>query len=500
MYSIGYDVGSSSVKAALLNVETGESIATSFSPQQEMPMAAPRPGWAEQDPEMWWKNLVIVTRDILAKSRIPSDEIRAVGISYQMHGLVVVDKKGTVLRPSIIWCDSRAVDIGRRAFESIGKERCLDLFLNSPGNFTASKLRWVREQEPDLYAKVHKFMLPGDYIALRLTGEMTTTISGLSEGILWNFKNNAEAQLLLKHYEIDEHLICSLVPTFGEQGKLTAGAASELGLKAGTLVSYRAGDQPNNALSLNVLEPGEIAATAGTSGVVYGVSGTVKYDPASRVNSFAHVNHSSKDKRIGILLCINGTGVALSWLRRLLGKESIDYATLNKQASTVPVGSDGVIVLPFGNGAERMFEDREVGAQVLNLNYNVHSDRHLIRAVQEGVACSFRYGMDVMKTMGIQPAVIRAGNANMFLSPIFRESLANLTGVSIELYNTDGAQGAARGAALGATLFSSTSSAFRGLSKIQTIEPKIDQKEPHEELYSHWFKRLTDSMRSQGLP
>jgi xylulokinase len=490
MYSIGYDVGSSSVKASLLNVETGETVASSYSPKQEMPIDAPRPGWAEQDPEMWWQNLVIVTREILSKAKVQRDAIRAIGISYQMHGLVVVDKQGNVLRPSIIWCDSRAVEIGRKAFNKIGKKRCLEVLLNSPGNFTASKLRWLRENEPRIYEKVHKFMLPGDYIAFRMSGDMTTTTSGLSEGILWDFKKDAPAGLMLKEYEIDEGLISSIVPTFGEQGRLMPSVAKELGLAAGIPVSYRAGDQPNNALSLNVLEPGEIAATAGTSGVVYGVSGTVKSDPASRVNSFAHVNHTAKRKRIGVLLCINGTGISMSWLRRMMGRASMNYDELNAMAARIPQGSDGVVILPFGNGAERMLEDNDVGAQVLNVNYNVHTEAHLIRAVQEGVACSFRYGMDIMKSMGIAPTVIRAGNANMFLSPVFRESLANLTGVSIELYNTDGAQGAARGAALGASLVTSPKDAFKGLTRIQTVEPKRELKQRYEELFSRWRERL----------
>ena len=490
MYSIGYDVGSSSVKAALLNLETGETVASSFSPKQEMPISAPRPGWAEQDPEMWWKNLVIVTHEILSNAKIQSDTIKAIGISYQMHGLVVVDKDARVLRPSIIWCDSRAVEIGRRAFDSIGKEHCLDSLLNSPGNFTASKLRWVRENELNIYAGIHKFMLPGDYVALRMTGEMTTTISGLSEGILWNFKDDSEAQVLLKHYDIDKGLVSSLVPTFGEQGRLSGKTARELGLSAGIPVSYRAGDQPNNAFSLNVLEPGEIAATAGTSGVVYGVSGTVKYDPASRVNSFAHVNHTGKERRIGVLLCINGTGIAMSWLRRTLGKKSVDYATLDAQAARVPVGSEGVIVLPFGNGAERMLEDHDVGAEVLNVNFNIHSDAHLVRAVQEGIACSFRYGMDIMKSMGIKPNVIRAGYANMFLSPVFRQALADIANVTIELYNTDGAQGSARGAAVGAGLFGSPKEAFQGLAKTKTIEPQNAERGRAEDLFGRWSNAL----------
>ena len=490
MYSIGYDVGSSSVKASLLDVETGTTVASSYSPKQEMPIAAPRPGWAEQDPEMWWHHLVTATREMLAKANVQRDAIRAIGVSYQMHGLVILDKQGKVLRPSIIWCDSRAVEIGRKAFKKIGRKHCLDVLLNSPGNFTASKLRWVRENEPAVYDKVYKFMLPGDYVAFRLTGEMTTTSSGLSEGILWDFKKSAPAEVVLKQYGIDQKLISFIVPTFGEQGRLTEAAAKELGLVGGTIVSYRAGDQPNNALSLNVLEPGEIAATAGTSGVVYGVSGTVKYDPASRVNSFVHVNHSPKKKRIGVLLCINGTGISMSWLRRMMGKSSVNYDDLNAIAAKAPVGSDGMIVLPFGNGSERMLEDRDLGAQVLNANFNVHTESHLVRAVQEGVACSFRYGMDIMVKMGIKPSVIRAGHANMFLSPVFRESLANVTGVAIELYNTDGAQGAARGAALGASLIASPRDAFKGLSRIQTVEPNREQKRRYEDFYSRWRDTL----------
>ncbi len=498
MYSLGYDVGSSSVKATLLDIQTGRTVASSFSPKQEMPISAPRAGWAEQEPEMWWKNLCIATSEVLALARVQPDLIKAIGISYQMHGLVVVDKQGKVLRPSIIWCDSRAVDIGRKAFTKIGRKRCLDSLLNSPGNFTASKLRWVKENEPAVYKKVHKFMLPGDYIGYRLTGEMCTTESGLSEGILWDFKTNARAKLLLKHYGIDESLIARIVPTFGDQGRLTGEAAKELGLSAGVPVTYRAGDQPNNAFSLNVLEPGEIAATAGTSGVVYGVSGTVKYDPASRVNSFAHVNHSGKQRRIGVLLCINGTGITLSWLRRMLGKASMDYSALNERAATVPAGSDGIVVLPFGNGAERMLEDREVGAHVFNVNFNIHSDAHLIRAVQEGVACSFRYGMEIMKAMGIKPAVIRAGNANMFLSPLFRQTLANVTGVTIELYSADGSQGAARAAALGAGHYATAKDAFVGLSQTHTVAPVTAERKQYEEIYSRWEERLMQTLDSKN--
>ncbi|MGB2869717.1 MAG: FGGY family carbohydrate kinase [Bacteroidota bacterium] len=490
MYSLGYDIGSSSIKAVLLNLESGSVEGSAFSPKTEMPILAVRPGWAEQDPAMWWDHLKSATAEILTKSKIKKSEIGSIGISYQMHGLVVIDKDRKVLRPSIIWCDSRAVEIGDKAFAAIGPKKCLGMLLNSPGNFTASKLRWVRENEPDVYKKIDKFFLPGDYIGLRLTGEAATTISGLSEGILWNFKTHSAAADVLSHYDIGPELIPKVVPTFGDQGKLSKVAATELGLPKGIPVTYRAGDQPNNALSLNVMEPGEIASTAGTSGVVYGVSDSATYDRESRVNSFAHVNHEAKRMRIGILLCINGTGIANSWIRKMLGKQSSGYDQLNQLAASVPVGSEGVVCLPFGNGAERMLKNRDLGARLLNVQFNTHSQAHVARAVQEGIACAFTYGMDIMRTMDVKPSVIRAGFANMFLSPVFCESLAEMASVAIELYNTDGAQGAARGAAFGAKLVSSREEMFKGLRREKVIEPDEKRKEPYRALLGKWTEEL----------
>lgn len=498
MFTIGYDVGSSSVKAALLNLETGKVETSAFFPKDEMPITAIRAGWAEQDPNMWWENLKFATSEILSSSRVRHDQIIAIGISYQMHGLVLIDKNKQALRRSIIWCDSRAVDIGRKAFTDIGPRKCLGSLLNSPGNFTASKLRWVKMNEPDLYNKIDKFMLPGDYIALRLTGEAVTTLSGLSEGILWDFQSDSIASFLLEEYGIARDLIPPLKPTFGEQGRLNRHASEELGLPEGIPVTYRAGDQPNNALSLNVMEPGEIAATAGTSGVVYGVSDTPKYDPASRVNSFAHVNHSPTAQRIGVLLCINGTGIANSWIRRVTGQQSVEYARLNEIASAVPAGSNGVIVLPFGNGAERMLENSDIGARVLNLQFNIHSQAHLLRAVQEGIAFSFNYGINLMHGMDIKPNVIRAGHANLFLSPIFTETLANTAGVTIELYSTDGAQGAARGAALGVKHFTTRKEMFNGLERLNVIEPMSSRTNEYAGLYEQWSSALNQILKPKG--
>jgi len=489
MYTLGYDVGSSFIKAAIVDVEHGKLVSSASYPDKEMAINSPVAGWAEQDPQSWWDAIVGVTRLAAARASISLQDIRTIGISYQMHGLELVDRDGRVLRPSIIWCDSRATEIGRKAFSEIGESACLREMLNSPGNFTASKLRWVKEHEPQTYAKVHKILLPGEFVALRLTGECRTTVSGLSEGIFWNFPANEVSERLLSYYGLKKDLLSERVPSIGFQGALTKQAAGELGLKAGIPISYRAGDQPNNAFSLNVLEPGEIAATAGTSGVVYAVSGSLNCDPQSRINAFAHVNHRPEDPRVGILLCINGTGISNSWIRKFAGGTELTYEGMNHLAANAPVGSKGLSVLPFGNGAERMFRDKDIGASIHGLNFNIHSKPELFRGVQEGVAFSFKYGIEIMQSLDIQPTVLRAGAANMFLSPVFCKTLASIANVQIELYNTDGAQGAARAAAVGAGLVPSVKDAFRGLSRVQCIEPEMN-KADYLEAYRRWLVLL----------
>jgi len=494
MYLLGLDIGSSSIKATILNAESGKSIASCFYPEQEMPISASRPGFAEQDPEMWWSYTIKAINESVRNSKIHPEEIKAIGISYQMHGLVLADKDQNVIRPSIIWCDSRATGIGDDAFNKIGREKCLSHLLNSPGNFTASKLKWVKDNQQELYERIHKIMLPGDYIAMKMTGEIGTTASGLSEGILWDFKEDSVADFLLDHFGFDHSLIPEIVPTFGEQGRITRKASQETGIAAGTPVAYRAGDQPNNAFSLNVLKPGEIAAVAGTSGVVYGVSDEVKSDPESRINTFAHVNHSDRNTSLGVLLCVNGTGILNSWSKSNIAG-NLTYDQMNDKASGINIGSDGLFILPFGNGAERMLGNLNKGAQVSGLDFNIHSQAHFLRAAQEGVAFALRYGIDIMHNLGIRPEVIHAGYGNMFLSPVFRDTLSNITGASIELYNTDGSQGAARAAGVGAGIYSSYDEAFKGLEIINRTEPDPARRGKYTEAYDNWLDELKNYIK-----
>lgn len=473
MYALGIDIGSSSIKAAIIRSETGAFEYSAQSPQTEMPIYAAQNSWAEQDPEMWWENLCVCLAQIKKHNSEFLAQLTHIGISYQMHGLVAVDKNQKVVRPSIIWCDSRAVETGSDAYSKLGAEYCLNNLLNSPGNFTASKLRWVQDNEPDLYASINKIMLPGDFIAMKLSGHINTTITGLSEGIFWDFKGKSISDNLLDHYQISPDLIPDYQETFSVHSSVDPLIAIELGINLGAIISYKAGDQPNNALSLNVLEPGEVAATAGTSGVVYGVVDQLFVDEQQRVNSFAHVNYTKEIQRIGVLLCINGVGISNAWIKKQFQFE--DYQQMNKASSEIPEGSEGLMIFPFGNGAERMLGNKNIDASIDGLNYNMHSSAHFARAVQEGIAYSFAYGMEAFKERNIQISKIKAGHANMFLSDLFAQILCDLSNCEIELYNTDGAIGAARGALIGGEILSKDK-AFQSLQRVKSFKPNTDSK------------------------
>jgi xylulokinase len=493
MLLLGIDVGTSSIKVSVVDAQTGKNIASASYPDKETEIIAVKNGWAEQSPDLWWANVQQAILKCNASGKYQPKDIVAIGIAYQMHGLVLVDKEGNSLRNSIIWCDSRAVEIGNKAFADLGEEFCLSHYLNSPGNFTASKLAWVKQNEPEIYAKIDKVMLPGDFIALKLTGDVTTSVSSLSEGVFWDFKTNSLSKELLNYYGISEAFIPEIKPVFSTHGTLSKENADKLGLKSGVWVSYKAGDQPNNALSLNVTEPGEVAATAGTSGVIYGVTDQLLFDKQSRVNTFAHVSYSAEANRLGVLLCINGTGSLNRWIKNIAG--DLDYNTINQLSATVDEGSDGLSVLPFGNGAERMLNNKIVGAHLQDIDLNIHTQAHVFRAAQEGIAFAFRYGFDILKENGMQASVIKAGKANLFLSDVFAQSFVNITGVQVELYDNDGSHGAAIGAGIGAGIFASANEAFANSKALKLIEPKANHL---EEAYQRWNALLSEKRKAKS--
>lgn len=487
MLLLGIDVGTSSIKVSVADSQTQECIASAQFPDTESEIKSLQPGWAEQSAEMWWQHVHAAIKRVGNAANVDLKDISAIGIAYQMHGLVVVDKEQTALRDSIIWCDSRAVPFGEKAFDAIGKQKSLSHLLNSPGNFTAAKLAWVKEHEPEIYESIDKVMLPGDYIAMKLTGEVTTSPSALSEGVFWDFQEDKVSDDVINFFNFNTSFIPQINPVFAEHGRVQKSVAQQLGLKEGIPVTYKAGDQPNNALSLNVLKPGEVAATAGTSGVIYGVSNKLTYDSQSRVNTFAHVNHAADDKRLGVLLCINGTGILNRWVRDTMAP-GMSYSQMNAEAAKIPAGSNGLKVLPFGNGAERMLNNKIIGAHFYGIDLNIHTRSHIFRASQEGIAFAFRYGLDIMRENEMHPTVIRAGKSNMFLSEVFTEAFVNATGVPVELYNSDGSMGAAIGAGIGAKAFSNEQEAFSKMKRLRLIEP--NKQEIYNHLYQEWKEVL----------
>ena len=487
MLLLGIDLGTSSVKVSVVDAATGKRLSSAQFPETEADIIAPHPGWAEQDPELWWEHVQLAILKCNSSGLYDPLDIGAVGIAYQMHGLVLVDKGQQVLRNAIIWCDGRAVETGEQAFRKIGDHHCLTHLLNAPGNFTASKAAWVKEHEPEIFERADKIMLPGDFIAMRFSGTAGTTVSALSEGIFWDFSTNSISTEVLEYFGIDPSLIPPVHPLFSVHGNVSKEIAVRLSLRPGIPVSYKAGDQLNNAFSLQVLHPGEVAATAGTSGVIYGISDRLNFDPLSRINSFAHVNHAKDHKRIGILLCINGAGSFYRWMRNTTGVYH-DYDSMNEAAATIPAGAGGLFMLPFGNGPERMLNNRYTGAQIRGLDMNLHTPAHLARAAQESVAFAFRYGLDIMTENAMEPGIIRAGKANMFRSPVFTQSFVDVTGVPVELYDTDGSVGAALGAGVGAGIFEDTSAAFSERRPVQLVQPLA--KVQYEALYQKWKQLL----------
>lgn len=491
-YLLGIDLGSSAVKVSLLDVATGKPAGSASAPSTDMLISAPRPGWAEQDPQQWWAELVAATTKLREATGYRPEEIAAVGIAYQMHGLVCLGHDGQVLRPAILWCDSRAVQTGARASEVIGDAYCQRHLFNSPGNFTAAKLGWVRDNEPAVFAKVARILLPGEWLAFRLTGRAVTTASGLSEGVFWDFAANTPAAPVLDWLGIDTGCLGEILPTFGHQGAIQREAAEALGLAEGTPVSYRAGDQPNNALSLGALDPGEIAATCGTSGVVYAVGDQPCGDSAGRWNVFAHVSHTVAAPRYGALLCLNGAGSSLRWLRHQFaaGGTLPEYAAMDAMAAGAVPGGNGLSVFPFGNGAERMLGNRNPGAAIHGIDFNRHGPGDLVRATLEGIAFALADGLLAMREAGVPIARIRAGRANVFLSPVFRATLAAVAGVDIALYETDGSIGAARGAGVGIGVFPSLRQAMAGLDCLGEESPDPALAAMYAGVFATWRARV----------
>ena len=491
-FFLGIDLGSSSVKTSLFDSTSGKSVDSCTYPSSEMEIISKEDGWAEQDPNYWWDCILKTFENLSEKNDFKL--VRSIGISYQMHGLVVLDKNNNLIYNSIIWCDSRAVKIGQRAESELESSILENKILNSPGNFTASKLRWLKENRSDVYDQISKIMLPGDYIVFKLTNKISTTPMGLSEGILWDFHSDKLSEDVLEYYNIDRKLIPEIVDSVGNQGTISDDVRDRFGFDNDVKVTYRAGDQPNNALALNVFDNGEVAASGGTSGVIYSITKDINSKEPSRINHFAHVNYNDNNKSIGKLLCINGAGIQYRWLRNhSVGKS---YEKMNEAASSIPVGSEGISVIPFGNGAERMLNNKNIGTHICNINLNQHSHGHLYRSSLEGIAFSFMYGMEILKNDNALINVVRAGNDNLFRSKIFANTVATLIGHEIEIYNTTGAFGAARASGVMNDNLDSFRKKITKNDHVMTFLPLKNTSE-YEDAYSRWKEDLQGILKNK---
>lgn len=494
MHYLGIDLGSSSVKVCLADAN-GKEIASAKAPiDGEMEIISTSSGFAEQNPEDWWAMLTHGIKQLKEQGHNLAN-VKAIGIAYQMHGLVAMNDSFIPLRPAIIWCDSRAIPLGEKAFQEIGEEKALKKLLNSPGNFTAAKLAWVKNNEPDIYNKIAFIGLPGDWLAARLTGQLNATVSGLSEGIFIDHSTGQISNDVLNAFSIDKNFIKQPGESFRRFGKVLPTWCDEFGFNADAEVCYVAGDQPNNAFSLSAINPGEVAINAGTSGVLYAVSETPVVDMQQRVNTFAHVTHTTNKPSFGVLACVNGTGIQYSWLRHMLANNGdLSFIDLNNLAKTAPPGCDGLHVFSFGNGAERILNNRNIGASFTNINFHKHGPQHLIRAAQEGIAFSLVYCIEIFKEIGIEIKVLKAGSANLFNSPLFRQIVADTSGIPVEVINADGALGAARGAMVGSQAIDIKTIGSEMIQTVARVEPS-ENTQLYRQIYNEWLGELQHQLQ-----
>lgn len=468
MAFLGIDVGTSSVKVSIVG-EDGVILASATAPaSSERAINSPNPNWAEQNPEDWWEDAQQAILNLPLEARL---QVEAIGIAYQMHGLVLVDSQFQPVRPSIIWCDGRNIQESQILAESLGLDALENRLLNKPGTLTLAKLAWVAEHEPETLAKAHTFGLPGDFIAYKLTGEWSTTKSGYSEMVGWDFGASIpfEEGFRKAGWKLP---LPEARPNLEEGAPIQKVIAEKLGLPPSARVTYRAGDQPNNAFGLGVLQQGETAISAGTSGVLYGI-GDSSPGLHEGINRFLHVN-----SQIGVLMCLNGVGSALAFARRTWFQNQ-SYEALSELASQANP-ENCPYFFPFGNGAERILSERAFSG-FTELDFNRHNLPELARSVFEGIAFAYRLGSEKMEKAGCLSKVVNGTESGLLKSSFFAQLLANELQVELILSEGDGSTAAARGAALGIKKI---------LPKPAPLKRYLPTSPANHERFSHWHKIL----------
>lgn len=435
MKFLGIDVGTGGSRAVVID-DNGKVLATAIAVHEDF--ISPEIGWAEQNPEDWWRACVLAIREVL--QTVNAEEIAAIGFSGQMHGSVFLDDSDKVIRPALLWCDQRTEKQCREITEKIGAEKLITLVSNpAVTGFTLPKILWLRENEPQNFKKVKSILLPKDYIRLKLSGDKASDVADSSGTLLFDVPNRKWSDEMLSAFEIDEKLLPKVYESIEVTGKISKTAADVTGLKVGTLLVAGAGDNAAGAIGMGITEKGKTSSTIGTSGVIFAVTDAPKLDLKGRIHTLCHAI-PNRWHNTGVTLA---AGLSFKWFRENFGDGKL-YDELVNEAEKVSSGSDGAIWLPYLMGERSPHLDPNARAAFVGLTAS-HTKAHLTRAVLEGVAFSLRDSLEIFKESGAEISSVRLGGGGA-KSKLWRQIQADVYNKSVEIIEAD--EGAAFGAAI----------------------------------------------------
>jgi xylulokinase len=492
---LGIDIGTGGTRA--LVVDEHGRIAASATEEHE-PFASPKIGWAEQRPEDWWHAAGVAVHKALAAGNLRGEQISCVGFSGQMHGAVMLDAAGEVVRPALIWCDVRTEKQCKELNERIGAERLIQLTCNPAlPNFTLTKFLWVRENEPENWKRVRSVMLPKDYVRFRLTGERAIDVADASGTLMLDVARRKWSDAMLQAAEIDASLLPRVFESPDICGKISALGAEATGLAVGTPVVAGAGDQAAGATGMGIVTPGTVSATIGTSGVVFAATDRPALDPRGRLHTFCH----AVPGRWHVMGVTQAAGLSLRWFRDRLdcraAQPDVDpYGRLTSEAASAPAGAHGLLWAPYLMGERTPHLDAEARGMLVGLTAS-HTRAHVVRAILEGVAFSLKDTFTIFEEMNVPVQSIRLGGGGA-RSPLWRQIQADVYGHEVEIVEAE--EGAAYGAALlagvGAKIWPSVDAACDSVVRVvERIRPNPANAEVMQKNYAA-YRRIYPAMKS----
>lgn len=488
-YLLGLDIGTSGVKALLISVE-GKIIS---SKTESYPLATPHSGWAEQSPYDWWEATVKVIEEVVSSTPIGSTQIKGISLSGQMHSSVFLDEKMEVIRPAILWSDTRTSEQCKEIYTKVGGLNQLIDYVSNPAleGFTAPKILWLKENEPENYQKVKYILLAKDYIRYRLTGELFTEVSDAAGTLLFEVIKKRWSTGLLEKLEIDPDLLPPILNSFDLAGRITKPIAEKTGLKFGTPLVAGGADNACGAVGSGIIQEGRVMVSIGSSGVVLAQTDNPQADQGGRIHLFNHACPNSW-YMMGVML---SAGMSYEWLEKKLFNNSLDYPKLDQLAEEIEPGSEGLLFLPYLYGERTPHNDANARGVYFGIS-GKHDQRHFTRSVLEGVTFALKDSLELIKDKGVKVKEIRAigGGAK---SSVWQQILADILGKEINLLNVE--EGPAFGAALiagvGVGVYGSFTEAVSGIVKVQkTIVPRIQNTEKYNQYYQ-LYKKLYYSLK-----